>query len=294
MAAGLAAFALGTDIGGSVRVPASLCGVVGFKPTYDLLSTSGVIPFSWSLDHVGIVSRTAADAAVILEALVGHSVGAYTEDVKNLRLGVPRPFFFEDLDPQIEAAVIKALGTCRSLGAEIVDIEIPGMDETRTVSLLIQLPEMLSYHSRYLPEKKELYCEDLRTGMALGQFILAEHYVLAKRMKEQYRRQMAEIFRKVDLISTPTCPVIAPKIGTSRVTTARREEPVGNAITRFTSFFNLVGLPALSLPCGIHSAGLPIGIQLVGRHYEDRTILGFARRLEAALEVERPPSPFIQ
>lgn len=282
VAGGVAVFALGTDTGGSVRTPACLCGVVGFKPTYDLISMEGVIPYCWSLDHVGIVGRCVSDVGMVLEALApGAAQGPSPK--RRPRLGVPRNFFFEEVDPEIVSAVKRVLTLCRTLGFETTGIDMPRMDETRTVSLLLQLPEMLSYHSRYLPDGKERYGEDIRAGMTAGQFILAEHYVRAKRMVEAYRRHMAAVFRDVDLIVTPACPVVAPKIGECHVTTGDRREPVGNAVTRFTSFFNLVGLPALTLPCGIHSSGLPVGVQLVGRHHEEGALLGAAGRLEEAL-----------
>jgi aspartyl-tRNA(Asn)/glutamyl-tRNA(Gln) amidotransferase subunit A len=161
---------------------------------------------------------------------------------------------------------------------------MPPMEKTRTVSLLVQMPEMLSYHSRYLPEKKALYSEDIRAGMALAQFILAEHYVRAKRMMQLYRTQLGETFENVDVIITPTCPVTAPAIGSRFVTTQDEQEPVGNAITRFTSFFNLTGNPAISVPCGIHSSGLPIGVQLVGRHFEENVLLKTAHLLEQQID----------
>ncbi len=282
VASGLAPFALGTDTGGSVRAPACLCGVVGLKPTYGRIPTDGVLPYCWSLDHVGIIGRTAADAALVLEALDGPSPPADGVTPGPLRIGVPRGFFFQDVDPEIEASVRGALEKGRRLGWETVDIDMPRMDETRTVSLLLQLPEALSYHSRFLPEKMPLYGEDVRSGLAVGQFILAEHYVRAQRMRARYKRQMADVFRELDLIVTPACPVIAPKIGATSVTTGRLEEPVGNAITRFTSFFNVVGLPALSLPCGVHREGLPMGIQLVGRPWEEALLLDAACKLEEA------------
>ena len=182
---------------------------------------------------------------------------------------------------------------CGQFKAELVDIDMPPMEKTRTVSLVIQLPEMLSYHSRYLPKKKNLYGKDLRAGMALGQFILAEHYIQAKRMVQWYRLKMEESFKQVDLIITPSCPIIAPKIGSDFVQWGDKKEPVGNAITRYTSFFNMTGHPAISVPCGIHSSGLPMGVQLVGHHFNENTLLKVAHVLENCLKVvfsEKPSS----
>lgn len=174
---------------------------------------------------------------------------------------------------------------CGQCKAELIDIDMPPMEKTRTVSLVIQLPEMLSYHSRYLPKKKDLYGKDLRAGMALGQFILAEHYIRAKRMVQWYRMKMEESFKQVDLIITPSCPIIAPKIDSDFIEWGDKKEPVGNAITRYTSFFNMTRHPAISIPCGIHSSGLPMGVQLVGHPFDEKTLLKVAHVLENSLKV---------
>ena len=304
VACDLVPFALGTDTGGSVRVPAALCGVVGIKPTYGLVSTHGVIPFCWSLDHVGIFTRSVADAALVLEVLAGHdphdpasaSVNvpnygrALSGDLRGLSVGVPRQHFFDRLDPEIEAAALDVLGHIERLGGRIIDVEPPDLSSARTVALLLQMPEALSYHSQFLRDKRELYGEELRSGLAVGQFILAEHYVRAKRMVSLYRRQVAEIFEKVDLLLTPASPIIAPHIGTVTVTLGDATEPVGNTLTRFTSFFNMTGNPALALPCGWHTAGLPMAVQLVARPFEEATLLRAADAIERTVRfpIRRP------
>lgn len=299
VAAGLASYTLGTDTGGSTRAPAALCGVVGFKPTHGLLSTKGIIPYCWSLDHVGIFSKTVKDAAIVFESLTGgfkldrpHSQEPNfqlnqtpLDDLRKVRIGVPRAFFFDRIDAEIHEAVNKAIRVCGQCKADLVDIDMPPMEKTRTVSLVIQLPEMLSYHSRYLPKKKNLYGKDLRAGMALGQFILAEHYIQAKRMVQWYRLKMEESLKRVDLIITPSCPIIAPEIDSDFIEWGDKKEPVGNAITRYTSFFNMTGHPAISIPCGIHSLGLPMGVQLVGHHFDENTLLKVAHVLENCLKV---------
>ena len=304
VACDLVPFALGTDTGGSVRVPAALCGVVGIKPTYGLVSTYGVIPFCWSLDHVGIFTRSVADAALVLEVLAAHdphdpasaSVDvpkygrALSGDLRGLSVGVPRQHFFDRLDPEIEAAALDVLGNIERLGGRIIDVASPDLSSARTVALLLQMPEALSYHSQFLRDKRELYGEDLRCGLAVGQFFLAEHYVRAKRMVSLYRRQVAEIFEKVDLLLTPASPIIAPHIGTVTVTLGDATEPVGNALTRFTSFFNMTGNPALALPCGWHTAGLPMAVQLVARPFEEATLLRAADAIERTVRfpIRRP------
>jgi aspartyl-tRNA(Asn)/glutamyl-tRNA(Gln) amidotransferase subunit A len=294
VAAGLAVYALGTDTGGSTRAPAALCGVVGLKPTYGRIALKGVIPYCWSLDHIGIFTRSTIDAYVVYKTLAQNIKGKAPLqrktveplsdlaclDTGKLRIGIPRSFFYEKMDPEILESVKGVIREFEENRFEVMDIDMPPMENTRTVSLLIQLPEVLSYHSRYLPEKRGLYGEDMRGGMALGQFILAENYIRAKRVMQEYRLHIEQTFEDVDMIITPACPITAPKIGSRFITVEGEKEPIGNAITRFTSFFNLTGNPAISIPCGMHSNGLPMGVQLVGRHFEEDQLLKSAHFLE--------------
>jgi aspartyl-tRNA(Asn)/glutamyl-tRNA(Gln) amidotransferase subunit A len=294
VAEGLASFALGTDTGGSVRVPAALCGIIGLKPTYGLISRVGVIPFCWTLDHVGILALSVNDIATVLQVLAGYDardsssvdlpVPDYLSEletgIRGQRVGVPRQFFFESADPEILEATQHAINIMRRLGARVTEIDMPDLAQSRTVSLLIQLPEALSYHRRYLPQKALLYGADLRAGLALAQFILAEHYVQAKRMIEFYRQAIATIFDEVDLLVTPTCPIVAPEIGATEITIGGTKEVIGNALTRYTSLFNMTGHPAVSLPSGLHSLGLPMAVQLVGRPFAEAELLRVARALE--------------
>ncbi len=304
VAAGLASFALGTDTGGSVRAPAALCGLVGLKPTYGLVTCYGVIPFCWSLDHVGFLTRSVADAALLLETAAGHDARdpvsvrapcraygkALTGELGGLTIGVPRRHFFERVDPEILDATDAALGRAESRGARVIDVDTPDMEDARTVSLVVQMPEALSYHGTHLRTKSALYGDDLRGGFALGQFILAEHYVRAKRMMTLYRQEMSTLFERVDLLVTPTSPMIAPLRGTTAVTIDGREEALGDAHARFTYFFNLTGHPAMTLPSGWHSKGLPMGVQLIARHFEEATLLRAGDAIERALDlpIRRP------
>ena len=166
------------------------------------------------------------------------------------------------------------------------------MDHTRTVSLTIQMPEALSFHMPWLKDRSDYYSSDFRAGLALGQNILAEHYVRCKRMLTTYRDRVNQIFNEVDLIITPSTPIVAPKLGCKSVTIENLTEPVGNAITRFTSFFNMTGHPAISIPSGIHSNGLPIGVQLVGRQFGELELLKFAIILEGNPECAIPKPLF--
>jgi len=285
---GLCAAALGTDTGGSVRAPAALCGLVGFKPTFGRVSTEGVVPYSWTLDHVGTLTRSAGDAATVFRALLPTASASGESRLEGQVVGIPRGFFFERCDSEILDSIDSLMQFLREAGARLVPIDMPSMQHTRTVSLTVQMPEALSYHNRYLEERGELYSQDFRAGLALGQCLLAEQYIRAKRFIESYRREMAVIFAGVDTILTPTTPVIAPVIGAVEVSVDGVGEPAGNAITRYTSFFNMTGHPAITLPCGMHSAGLPIGAQLIGRHHADEALLDLASRIETDYAFKLP------
>ena len=277
---GLCAAALGTDTGGSVRAPAALCGLVGFKPTYGRISTAGIVPYCWTLDHVGTLTRSAADAATLFSTLAPSARAMTATSIESKVIGLPREFFFARCDGEILDSIDALMSFLRAAGARLVPIDMPSMEHTRTVSLTVQMPEALSYHNRYLQQRGHLYSQDFRAGLALGQCLLAEHYIRAKRFIETYRRDLDAVFAEVDTILTPATPVIAPKIGAVEVSVDGVREPVGNAITRYTSFFNMTGHPAVTLPCGMHSKGLPMAAQLIGRHHADEQLLALASRIE--------------
>ncbi len=285
---GLCAAALGTDTGGSVRAPAALCGVVGFKPTFGRVSTEGVIPYSWSLDHVGTLTRSAADAGLLFEQLaLQHRPGKRT-GLDQFTIGIPESFFFERCDSEILDSVDALMSFLRGAGANLKPVVMPSMEYTRTVSLTVQMPEALSYHNRYLEQRGHLYSQDFRAGLALGQCLLAEQYIRARRFIETYRNNMDQVFAGVDVILTPATPVIAPEIGVVEVTVDGHSEPAGNAITRYTSFFNMTGHPAITLPCGMHPEGLPIGAQLIGKHFADEQLIDVAQQIECGYDFDLP------
>ena len=285
---GLCAAALGTDTGGSVRAPAALCGLVGFKPTFGRISTEGVIPYSWTLDHVGTLTRNAADTALLFNTLASNVQTPAAVKLEALRIGIPEGFFFERADTEILDSINRLMNFFRSTGAKLIPVTMPSMEHSRTVSLTVQMPEALSYHNRYLEQRGHLYSQDFRAGLALGQCLLAEQYIRAKRFIESYRRDMDRVFDGVDLLLTPATPVIAPKIGTVEVIVDGQAEPAGNAITRYTSFFNMTGHPAITLPCGMHSEGLPIAAQLIGKHYGDEQLIATATLIESSYDFKLP------
>ena len=300
---GMSPAALGTDTGGSVRAPAVLCGLVGMKPTIGRISTYGVVPLSWSLDHVGTLSRTVEDAAMMLQAMAGfdpRDPGSANPpcqengvdpnfDLSGLRIGIPETFYFERVDPEILGMAEEVIRFLGDSGAQIVKVHMPSMEHCRTVSLTVQMPEALSFHSRYLEERGDLYGTDFRAGLALGQCLLAEHYIRAKRFMAQYRQQTSAILGDVDVILTPATPTIAPELGTVNVKINGVDEAVGNAVTRFTTFFNMTGHPALTFPCAMHSTGLPMGGQLVGGYFEEGLIFNLAAALKREDRFKIPP-----
>ena len=292
--------ALGTDTGGSIRIPASLCGIVGLKPTYGRVSKRGVLPLSWSLDHVGAMTRTVADAAIVLQAIAGYDEGdgsstgepvpdynaAPNGGLRGLRVGVPREFFFENVDPEVEKSVQSAIGVLGELGAIVTEVEVPLIAEIPGALTAMMLPEALAYHQKWMAERPDDYGDDVRYRLELGSGYLAVHYVQAQRLRgiavEAWRQ---DVFSKVDLIATPTTPVTARPI-------SEGDLQVTFSLIRFTNLFNFLGLPAISLPCGFSTEGLPIGLQLAGRWWDEGTMLRAAHAYEQATEWhKRRPAP---
>lgn len=289
VARGYSTFSLGTDTGGSVRAPAALCGLVGFKPSHGRLSTEGVLPFSWSLDHVGLFTRTAADAELLFGLLTARRGSAMPDTP---RIGLPRRFFFEDCDAEILAAAGRAADRLSNLGGELLEVafEEP-LELSRSASITVQMAEAASFHRPYLGARGAGYSEEFRAGLALGQSLLATHYIDAKRMIEAYRRDAERILGEVDVLLTPACPIFAPPLGTEHITQFGSREAAGNAITRYTSLFNMTGHPAIVLPLGLGKGGLPMGLQLVGRAGKDEALLALAARMERSGLLQRPPAP---
>jgi len=300
VAAGMTLGALGTDTGGSIRIPSSLCGVTGLKPTYGRVSRRGVVPLSWSLDHVGPLARTAADAALILKAIAGRDDGDRTSSeepvpdyaktlvdsrLKRLRIGVPDSFFFDNVDAECLEAIRAALFLLRDMKAEVDEVSLPHAAEASSAVVAIMLPEALAYHHRWLAERPDDYGEDVRGRLELAALFPAVTYVEAKRLRtlisEEWR---TSVFERFDLLAVPTTPVAAPPLDDDGLQTTL-------TLTRFTGAFNLTGLPAISIPCGFTSGGLPIGLQLVGRWWEEATVLRVAHAYQQATDWHRRTPP---
>ncbi|MEU3549865.1 amidase [Streptomyces longwoodensis] len=299
VAAGAATFALGTDTGGSIRVPAALNGVVGLKPTYGLVPRHGVTPLSWSLDHVGPITRTVKDAALVLTALAGHDPrdpaslatpavdyrpGAGT-DLTGLRIGVPRTYYFDHVDAEVEAATRRAIGRLQSLGARLVEVGIPMTRYIRATQWGLMVPEATAYHENTLRTVPELYQADVRILLEAGELMPAGDYLRAQRARTLMRQEWARMLEEVDLIVAPTVPATAVEAGQESITWADGTvEGVSDAYVRLSSPANITGLPSLSVPVGHDAAGLPIGMQLLGRPLEESVLL----RVGHAYEQTRP------
>ncbi|MFF1713689.1 amidase [Streptomyces sp. NPDC058268] len=288
VAAGEATFALGTDTGGSIRVPAALNGVVGLKPTYDLVPRGGVTSLSWSLDHVGPLTRTVEDASLVLAALVGGAAAPDTGtppegNLTGLRVGVPRNYYFERVDPEVEEGVRRAIGRLQELGAELIEVEIPFTRYILPTQWGLMVPEASAYHERTLRSVPDLYAPDVRVLLEAGELVSAGDYLRAQRARTLMREAWAKLLGSVDVIAAPTVPMAAAEAGRESVEWADGTvEAVSESYVRLSAPANIAGVPALTLPVGQDGAGLPIGMQLMGRPHGEATVLRVGRAYEVA------------
>ncbi|MGB7600677.1 MAG: amidase [Candidatus Sulfotelmatobacter sp.] len=296
VAAGLCYAAIGTDTAGSIRLPAALCGCVGIKPTYGRASARGVIPLSWSLDHVGPLAATVADAAIVLRAIAGYDpldihcadvpVSDYVSacctpvggEMKTVRIGIPRAYFYDDLDDDVRAAVEQALTVIRTLVAEIreIQIEIPA-------DRVVQNAESYAIHADNVSRTPELYQAETVRRIRNGENISAAEYIRRRQYLDRERRRAQDIFAKVDLLVTPTTRIPAPAIADLKKN-PEALRPAEITLLRNTRPFNVWGLPAISLPCGVSKSGLPIGLQIAGPPWREDLVLGLASAYERATE----------
>jgi len=292
VAAGLCYGALGSDTGGSIRQPAAYCGIAGLKPTYGRVSTRGVIPLSWSLDHIGPMCRSVADCALLLQAIAGYDprdtnsvdapvpdyAGALRAKISGLRLGIPRAVFYERLDPEIEAAVNEATEVLRKLTRGVRDVELPSYQ-----TLPLTGPEAYAYHAAYLSKTPELYQPLTRRRLEAGAKITTAAYIQGRRELDRLRRAIDEVFSHIDLLITPTTPVAPATIEESANTGV--PGPGGVAVSlRNTQPFDIYGLPAISIPCGFSRSGLPIGLQISGPRFGEPRVLALAQAYEQATD----------
>ncbi len=287
VAAGLCAGALGTDTGGSIRIPAAYCGIVGLKATHGRISLHGVIPLAWSLDHIGPMTRTVKDAAIMLQALAGYDprdpgsrdvqvddyVTPLDGDIRGLRLGIPSHFFPDTIDPEVGQAVETAVEVLSGLGASVETVSLPDLEHAwNTVQTLIN-GEANVWHESYLKNQGEDYSPQVRTFLERGQPTLATDYIKAQQAKTQLRQEMLTACGNIDALLTPGALTPALPLGTRSVMIEDREVSLLRAIVSATSPFNLTGQPALTLPCGSSDAGLPLALQIIGKPFDEVTVL---------------------
>ncbi len=282
VAAGLLPMATGSDSGGSIRMPASYCGIVGLKPTYDLLSRRGILPLNYGLDHAGPLASCVEDCALAMNAMSGGSAQFNLDpltDLRSVRVGVPRTFFFDNLNPEVEKAIRRRLDDIRKLGASVFDIDLPDFNEINAASRIVQMAEAAALYVNY--NDPNLFGKDVWANLEDGRQILGHEYVNAQRLRKIFRHQMDETWRNVDLIVTPTTPITAPFRDITIVEINGQIENIRLASTRLVRGWNYLGEPALSLPCGKDSIGLPIGMQLIAAPYRDARLLQIAKSFES-------------
>ncbi len=318
VAAGECVASLGSDTGGSIRQPASLCGVVGMKPTYGLVSRYGLAAFASSLDQIGPFARCVKDAAILLEAVAGHDpkdstsvdceIPDYASNIsleafKGAKIGIPKEYFGAGIDPEVKAIVEKAIADCASQGAEIVEISLPHTDLAIPVYYIIATAEASSNLARYdgvrytrrspnttdaidiyYKSRAEGFGEEVKRRIILGSYVLSSgyydaYYLRAQKVRTLIRRDFEAAFEKVDVIMTPTSPTTAFKIG------EKTSDPLSMYLSDICTInVNLAGLPGISVPCGFSAAGLPVGLQMIGKAFDERNLLSFAASYEAAHE----------
>jgi aspartyl-tRNA(Asn)/glutamyl-tRNA(Gln) amidotransferase subunit A len=295
VATGMGFGSFGTDTGGSIRIPAALCGVVGLKPTFGLVSVDGVVPLAETFDHAGPIARNVADACILLQAVTGeYPTGTATPDYRKfqknrprrIRLGWPKQYFFDRVDGELQSLFEAAAKTFRSLGARVEEVSLTLPSESAEPSTNIALAEATHYHQSqgYFPSRAADYGEDVRQRLELGEKVRAVDYLRALAWKRELTKEFDAAFERIDAILAPASPIPAPRIGEKEVLVAGEVETVRSALVRLNRPANFTGHPAISIPCGFTRAGLPAGLQLIGPRWGEGRLLSIALAYEKATE----------
>ena len=296
VAADLTIASLGTDTGGSIRMPAAACGIVGLKPTHGRVSKSGCFPLSWSLDHIGPMTKTVEDAAILLEYISGYDandpttvsvpVDQYTSyltgDIKGKVIGIEEDYFFHNVDEKIELFVRKAIDQMEAMGAKVEIVKIPSLKYAQFAEMMTCYAEGGTIHAKNIRERPEDFGEDIRLDVKLAQAISSTDYLQAQQVRNMMKREFAKVFEKVDVLLAPMLPILPPDIG----------DLSANNLGVFSCPANLTGLPAISLPCGM-SEGLPVGLQIIGPAFEEGKVLNFAYAYEKTNPLKGMKQPFL-
>ena len=299
---------LGTDLGGSVRLPGAFCGVVGLKQTFGRVSQRGLLVTSFNGDHIGPMTRSVADSAIVLQAIAGHDpldpstvpvpVPDYSAGlglgVRGLRMGVPSNYYFEDLEPEVEEATRRAIAALEELGAVSVPVELPNMKYIGAVRMAAMADAIVT-HEPFLRASREDYGPDVLYRTLGGQFVLGHHYSKAMKAQRLIQEDYARVLQDVDFIVTPTTPLVAPRIDAAYIehngVTHRVRGPGSSMVSRNTSPFNATGHPAITVPCGLNPAGLPIGLQFIAAGFREALLFQVAAAYEGVSPTQgrRPP-----
>lgn len=298
--------ATGSDTGGSIRMPAACCGVSGLKPTYGRVSRHGIFPLCWTMDHPGPLARSVEDLAVLLQTIAGYDANDAASSrlpvpdyqstleagVSGLRIGVPNRHFFTQSDAEVDVLVRAALGEFERMGAHLIDVDIAHIEHAAAAAMAIYLSEATAYHDDQIDADPSLYSEQVRTFLELGNHILAKDYLHAQRYRTLLGRTLAELFRDIDLLATPTLPIAAPQIGQADVQIRGQDDSVFAALLRNTEPFDLAGVPALVIPCGLSGDGLPVSLQLISAAFDEARVLtaGHAFQRETDWHLQLPPA----
>jgi aspartyl-tRNA(Asn)/glutamyl-tRNA(Gln) amidotransferase subunit A len=281
---GMSVASVGTDTGGSIRIPAAACGVVGLKPDWEEVPSAGVVPLSRQLDHVGPITRSVSDAAVMFDVMRGTAVTTIgPTPLRGKRFGMLGPYFFDRIDEHVEAAVMSAVERLRGAGAIVNTVSIPHAALIATVYLHLVLTDAAAYHAVTLRERPAAYTPNVRLRLEMGRYVLAEDYVRALRGRGIIRAEVDAAIADVDALLLPALAIPAPPLGANTVAVKGGQDQVRSAMLRCTQPFNLSSHPAISLPCGATPSGLPIGLQLVGRRGGTPELLQIARAVETTL-----------
>lgn len=302
LAAGLIFAGMGTDTGGSIRIPAAVCGVVGLKPTYGRVPRRGLTSLSWSLDHAGPLARTAEDAAIMLNHVAGYDAAdpasvdvpvpdytaALTGDITGLRIGVPTNYFTDNVNPEVTARAAAAVAQLAELGAIVREVEIPMAEAILATEWGLLVPEASAYHQQMLRERGHLYTDEVRTFLEAGELVLATDYIKALRVRTLIRAAFKDLYEGIDVLVAPTVTSPALPLDDLEVTWPDGSTE-GATITyvRLSAPGNVTGLPALSMPSGFTEDGLPTGIQIIGRPFDEATVLNVGHAYEGGTDWPR-------
>jgi len=297
VAAGITFASLGTDLGGSVRLPATFCGVVGLKQTFGRVSQRGLLVTSFNGDHIGPMTRSVKDSALVLQAIAGYDpldpstvpvpVPDYLEKVdqglSGLKMGIPSNYYFELVDSEVEAAVRQAIGALEELGVETKEVSLPSMKYAGALRAASMADGFVT-HEPYMWEHRDKYGPDVLYRTLAGQFVLGRDYSKALKVQRIIKEEQVRVLQEVDFLVMPTAPVAAPRIDATHLTLQGKRHrvrgPGSGVISRNTSPMNATGLPAISVPCGFNQQGLPIGVQFVGRPFEEGLLFRIAQGYE--------------